>query len=136
MINKEDIKVGDLVKTFDRYYNKVRIKVVDRINKLSFGLRGDWNPIKFNESQSCFKMTNEEIKQYFDEEFEELCKENNKFASKYIDKLEHISKLLRELSKEEHITYSINIDSLLEGIQKEVLKIENRYKEENKNGEE
>lgn len=131
MINKEDIKVGDLVKTFDRYYNKVRIKVVDRVNKLSFGIKGDWNPTKFSESQSCFKMTDEEIKQYFDEEFEELCKENNKNASKYIDKLEHISKLLRELSKEEHITYSINIDSLLEGIQKEVLKIENRHKEEN-----
>lgn len=131
MIKKEDIKVGDLVKTFDRYYNKVRIKVVDRVNKLSFGIKGDWNPTKFSESQSCFKMTDEEIKQYFDEEFEELCRENNKNASKYIDKLEHISKLLRELSKEEHITYSIDIDSLLEGIQKEVLKIENRHKEEN-----
>ena len=126
MINKEDIKVGDLVKTFDKYYNKVRIKIVDRVNKLSFGLRGDWNPIKFSESQNCFKLTDEEIKKYYDEEFEELCTENNKFASKYVDKLEHINKLLKELSKEEHITYLINIDDILDGISKEILKVNNR----------
>ena len=132
MINKEDIKTGDLVKTFDRYYNKVRIKVVDRVNKLSFGLKGDWSPTKFSESQNCFKLTDEEIKKYYDEEFEELCRENNKNASKYLDKLEHINKLLRELSKEEHITYTINIDDVLEGIEKEILKIDSRW-EGNKN---
>ena len=132
MINKEDIKVGDLVKTFDKYYNKVIIKAVDRVNKLSFGLKGDWKPTKFSESQNCFKLTDEEIKKYYDEEFEELCRENNKNASKYLDKLEHINKLLRELSKEEHITYTINIDDVLEGIEKEILKIDIRW-EENKN---
>lgn len=133
MINKENIKVGDLVKTFDRYYNQVRIKVVDRVNKLSFGLRGDWHPTKFSESQNCFKLTDEEIKKYYDEEFEELCRENNKNASKYVDKLEHISKLLRELSKEENITYSINIDDVLDGILKEVVKVNGRYEEGNEN---
>lgn len=129
MINKEDIKVGDLVKVFDTTHDKIKVKIIERINKLSFGLKHDWYPIKFSESQNCFKLSDEEIKKYFDEEFEAICRENNRFASKYVQKLEHISALLKELSEEEYITYTINLDSILQGIQDEILKSNNHGKE-------
>ena len=132
MINKEDIKAGDLVKGIHKYNDKMSVFMVERVNQLSFRIKGAWYPVKFSESQSYYKMTDEEIKKYYDEEFEELCRKNNQYASKYLDKLEHINKLLRELSKEEHITYTINIDDVLEGIEKEILKIDSRW-EENKN---
>lgn len=127
MINKEDIKVGDLVKVFDTTHDRVKIKVVERVNKLSFSLKHDWNPTKFNESQSCFKMTDEEIKKYYDEGFNNALREKNQYATKYLNKLEHISKLIGELKQEENITFSINIDDILKGISEEVIKVNKYY---------
>ena len=131
MINKEDIKVGDLVKWFDhRFYGsegKVTISVVNRINKLSFGVKYNYNPIKFSESQSYFKLSEEEIKKYYDEGFSNALREKNQYATKYLNKLEHISKLIGELKQEENITFSINIDDILKGISEEVIKVNKYY---------
>ena len=126
MINKEDIKVGDLVKYID-FNGKIKIGKVDRVNKLSFGIGWEYYPIRFENSKLYFKLSEEEVKKYYDEGFNNALREKNQYATKYLNKLEHISKLIEELKQEENITFSINVDDILKGISEEVIKVNKYY---------
>lgn len=132
MINKEDIKVGTLVKHIEiiRGNSEIRIKKVEKVNDKSFKLLNDWDNIKYTESESYSVLTDEEYKKLYENAFNAACKKN----MREVYEMKHNLLMIKDgvndmhsLSKETGLNYSIDItpvltklDDILDRLKKEL----------------
>ena len=132
MINKEDIKVGTLVKhvVILRGNPELRIKKVEKINEKTFKLMGDWDNVKYTESEDYSILTDEEYKKLYESAFDAACRKNMKSVYEMVRNLVLIKDGvddIQSISQQTGLNYSIDItpvltklDGILDRLKKEL----------------
>ena len=123
MINKEDIKVGTLVKKI--YYDfrtdlpLFKVYPVSRVNDKSFKLEHKSSLIRYEESQAYSVLTNEEYEQIYNNALNNTCQDKMVEVRRMVKALsylnEHIEGLIA-LKNEIGVEFTIDPNSVLNKI--------------------